>query len=227
MRNSMIAGISFVALALVGFSHGAAADSHAPTVAAPPQFGVGTVVVGDLTVNGTTQRITSNMIEKFELDGRTVDHYDVSPPVPNPGHPCDGETHTYWDAATHNWIGCLAGGKILGQNRPYGGRYMWPMEVGKEWRWDAGWVDNVLHPEWGGTYWADYKVAAYEEVTVPAGTFMAFRVMQYRAEFDTWRETNWFAPELGLTVKSAWKRSRNDGYGPVDGGWELVSFEPK
>ncbi len=223
----MVAGIGCVALALVGFSHGAAADSHAPTIDAPPQYGVGSVMVGNLTVNGTTQRLTSTMIEKLELDGRTVDHWEHSVLVPNPGHPCDGESHTYWDAATHNWIGCLADGRILARLRPYGGRYTWPMEVGKEWRWNSGWVDNVLHPEWSGNSWADYRVAAYEEVTVPAGTFMAFKVMQYQAQFDTWRETNWYAPELGISVKGAWARSRKDGYGPVTGGWELVSFEPK
>ena len=199
----------------------------APMAAAHPSYGVGTAIVGDYTLNGEVVRVTSTIVEKTDVDGRTVDRLEHSSPLADPGAPCDGETHTLWDAKTANWMGCMAGDRLLAGNEPHGGRYAWPLQVGNTWRWNYRWVDHTLQPDWSGPGWADYEVLAYEEVTVPAGTFMAFRVATTKTSAGTWFETNWYAPDAGLTVKGAWGRTSRDGYGGVERAWELVSLDAR
>ena len=202
-------------------------EADAPSAPLPPQYGVGTVLVGDLTINGETQRVTDTIVEKVDRDGRTLDLIEHSIAQSNPGFPCDGATHQLWDAATHNWVGCLSEGAMLAENQPHAGRYAWPLQVGNKWRWKPRWVDHVMHPDWSGSYWADYEVLAHEEVTVPAGTFMAFKVATTGTHHDDWHETNWYAPKAGITVKGVWGRTDKNGYGAMAGQWELVSIEGK
>ncbi len=65
------------------------------------------------------------------------------------------------------------------------------------------------------------KVEAYEDVTVPAGTFKAFKI--------TWSESTgneniyWVSPELGITVKSILTRTAKNSAGPGRRETELVS----
>lgn len=49
--------------------------------------------------------------------------------------------------------------------------------------------------------WAERGVTAYERVTVPAGTFMAFRVSITAASYDDFDETYWYAPDIGYVAK--------------------------
>ena len=115
-------------------------------------------------------------------------------------------------------------------NSPYHGRYDWPLEVGKTWTSRHMWRDNVLHPDWSGMSSQDWAVVAWEEVTVPAGTFMAYKVVRTRGSWDTAHEDVdmlWYAPEVQAMVKSIWHRSPNDGYGGAQHMWELVSADLK
>ncbi len=65
------------------------------------------------------------------------------------------------------------------------------------------------------------KVEAYEDVTVPAGTFKAFRI--------SWTENNgnentyWLNPETGITVKSILTRTGKSASGPGKRENQLVS----
>ena len=61
----------------------------------------------------------------------------------------------------------------------------------------------MLHPDWSGGYWVDYEVLAYEEVTVPAGRYMALMIGTTQTQHDDWYETNWYSPQLGAVVKGA------------------------
>lgn len=202
-------------------------QADAPSAEAHPEYGLGTTLVGDFTLNGEVERVSSTIVEKIEVDGRTVDRLEHSSPLSDPGAPCDGETQALWDAKTANWMACLAGDSTLAENQPHGGRYAWPLQVGNTWRWKFRWVDHTLRPDWSGPGWADYEVLAYEEVTVPAGTFMAYKVATTKTSAGTWHETNWYAPDPGITVKGVWGRTSQDGYGGADRAWELVSFEAK
>ena len=87
-----------------------------------------------------------------------------------------------------------------------------------------------MNPEWSGRGWQRFSVVAWEEVTVPAGTFMAYKVARTNGDWDTVKEENyiiWYAPEPGLIVKLINIRSPRNGYGASDQGWELVSHDLK
>ena len=69
---------------------------------------------------------------------------------------------------------------------------------------------------------ATVKVEAYEDVTVPAGTFKVFRV--------SWSDTNgnenmeYSIPELGAYAKRSWRRTDKHAAGPGTREIELVSY---
>ena len=65
------------------------------------------------------------------------------------------------------------------------------------------------------------RVEAYEDVTVPAGTFKAFKVRTT----DTMGNDNvvWFSPELGIFVKQNNRRTAQHAQGPGTRDIELVS----
>ena len=205
-------------------------DPDAPVTEAPPVYGVGSSWTYDHTVNGETVRGITTIVEKREIDGRVIDVHAASPPTKDPGYPCDGSSGDMFDAVTHNWIGCLKDGEILASLSPHGGQYAWPLEVGKSWRSEYSWTDNVIHPEWSGPSWEEWTVVAWEEVTVPAGTFMAYKVARTGTSWEITSEDisiNWYAPEFGGGVKGVWVRGKKDGYGPAEHMWEAVSREPK
>lgn len=99
---------------------------------------------------------------------------------------------------------------------------VWPLEVGKKWGYDEDWTrrDGVT-----GNTQQDAQVVAYEEVTVPAGKFMAFKI-EHRGWYRTSRGSNgrqddtyWYAPDAKADVKHI----RDDGYNMYTR--ELISYK--
>ena len=101
---------------------------------------------------------------------------------------------------------------------------VWPLELGKKWEHEYEWKrvsDGVtIHKE------QTAEVVAYEEVSVPAGKFMAFKI-----EYQGWyrnskgsngkiQETYWFAPAAKTDVKYR----IDDGYNQYIR--ELVRYQP-
>jgi hypothetical protein len=87
----------------------------------------------------------------------------------------------------------------------------WPLEVGRKWIFDSTWrrPDGVT-----GTVTQDVEVVAFEEVAVPAGKFMAYRI-EHRGTYRSSQgnsgkqnDTFWFAPDALADVKQV----RDDGY---------------
>lgn len=81
---------------------------------------------------------------------------------------------------------------------------VWPLAVGKQWDFEADWT----RPD-GTTGVSEQKaqVVAFEDVTVPAGRFKAYRI-EYRGYFRSSRgttgrqdDTYWYAPEVKANVK--------------------------
>lgn len=80
----------------------------------------------------------------------------------------------------------------------------WPLTLGKRWSFESTWVrgDGVR-----GKTEQKAEVVAYEEVTVPAGRFMAFRI-EHRGYYSnssgrngTQDDTYWYVPEVKADVK--------------------------
>lgn len=102
----------------------------------------------------------------------------------------------------------LVNGGNMESSKPW---RVWPLEVGKKWSVNADWTrpDGVT-----GNTKQDAEVVAYEEVAVPAGKFMAFKIEQ-RGWFQNSRpsrgkqnDTYWYAPDAKADVKHV----RDDGY---------------
>jgi hypothetical protein len=68
---------------------------------------------------------------------------------------------------------------------------------------------------------SNWKVEAYEDVTVAAGTFKAYRVGYSDTLGNT--EMYWFSPELAITVKTSQKRSASHSQGAGTRETELVT----
>ena len=67
-------------------------------------------------------------------------------------------------------------------------------------------------------------VEAYEEVTVPAGTFKTFRIR--RTSPDD-RYVTWYEPILGLEVKRDWKRFATHPAGSGTHQMQMLSYNIK
>ena len=205
-------------------------DPVAPVTEAPREYGVGTVRTYNYTVNGEIYEMAYTIAGKQEYKGNTVDFQTLSMPAKDPGDPCDGANNALEDAATFSYAACLKDEKLLAAVRPNDGRFQWPLEVGKSWRADYQWIDKVLRPDWSGGGWQEFAVVAWEEVTVPAGTFMAYRVTRTNGDWETEKDeeyTIWYAPEPQMIVKVIATRSAENGQGAADLSWELASYDVK
>ena len=207
-----------------------AMEPAAPVTEGPREFGVGTVRTYNYTINGETYEIAITIAEKQEYKRRVMDLHVFSAPFRDPGGPCDGANNVLEDVATASYAACLKDGKILSAASPHEGRFEWPLQVGNTWRARHQFIDRVLHPDWSGPSWQRFSVLAWEEVTVPAGTFMAYKVARTDGSWDTVKQEEyviWYAPEPSLIVKLINTRSPGNGYGASDQSWELASHDLK
>lgn len=88
--------------------------------------------------------------------------------------------------------------------------WQWPLEVGKSWparfNLTLHQTNQVVPVE------AKVTVEAYEDVTMPGGTFKTFRV---RSSDNLGNDdVNWFSPELGVFVKQKLTRTAANVNGP-------------
>jgi len=103
-----------------------------------------------------------------------------------------------------------------------------PLEVGKRWSYSSDWLFKAKGSQ--GTIRSEVAVVGHESITVPAGTFDAFKVVakgwlggtspinsQYNAEMTT---TYWYAPAARAVVKSV---THNPYLGPST--VELVTLQ--
>ncbi len=94
-------------------------------------------------------------------------------------------------------------------NTPF---YDWPLKVGKKWKFEQEWENSEGTK---GKTSQDVEIMSFNEVTVAAGIFMAYKIVYtgkitnsrgYNAKItDIW----WYAP----TVKKYIKHTQNDGDG--------------
>jgi len=117
-----------------------------------------------------------------------------------------------------SWVAIVRGNRpILSWNPPVNWEY--PLEVGKTWTRTASVTIHAAKRT--VPYSATVKVEAYESVTVPAGTFKAFKVHQT----DTFGNdnTDWLSPRLGIFIKRHLVRTARSAQGPGTRDVEVVS----
>jgi len=89
-------------------------------------------------------------------------------------------------------------------------RYKWPLKLGKKWKYEVVWENNEGTT---GKTSQDVEVVSYEELTVAAGTFMAYKIV-YKGRITNSRgfdgaleDVWWYAPAL----KTYLKHTQDDG----------------
>lgn len=135
----------------------------------------------------------------------------------------DGVDIYVFDKATHSWIANLRDGKERFSASPHDGSGSTELWVGKSWMASYTYYDRERGRSFSNvTYW--WKVTAFKDATVPAGTFKAFKIEGSNpySSFVTW-----YAPDLGVTVKRIYERNAGNylGYGKFT--TELIEFPAK
>ncbi|HET9734710.1 MAG TPA: hypothetical protein VFP62_05515 [Burkholderiales bacterium] len=122
-------------------------------------------------------------------------------------------------SAEGNWHGVYKGDSpMVTWDPPLG--WPWPIEVGKTWTRDQ--LVTFHAAKRTVPYKLTQKVEAYEDVTVPAGTFKAFKVSTKTSLGDD--NLVWFSPDLGIFVKQSLKRAAMHAQGAGTREIELVSY---
>ena len=144
---------------------------------------------------------------------------------------------TVLDPITFNTLGTLKDGKVVTSYAPATGPFSWPLWGGKAWT--AAYQYTGL--SYGRTWlaaWADTKVAAFEPITVPAGTFQAVRIEcaggigthttggRHGDSSTSGIQSDdicWYAPAVQLIVRSVVNRSGTHFRGAGQTVTELVT----
>ena len=122
-----------------------------------------------------TERVTTSGLFHATVEDRavTVTNVDFN------GRPRYGlvgpSTTVVLDPATYNQVATIEGGTVVTTDLPNSGRFSWPLWVGKSWVATVNHTDRQYGAAWGPARSAG-RVVAFEDVTVPAGTFKAFRI---------------------------------------------------
>jgi hypothetical protein len=138
----------------------------------------------------------------------------------------DGAGIMIFDKATRNFVATL---REDGQERtavsPHDGTFSWPLWVGKSWRSSYTLYDRARgRSDQLGVSW---KVEAYEDVTVPAGTFKAFKLVSTPGVGMAAYYTSWYAPDARLIVKHIYERTPQHLMGPGKFTTELIELARK
>jgi CHAT domain-containing protein len=116
----------------------------------------------------------------------------------------------FFERTSRNWFATVQRDKERSGASPHQGTFAWPLEVGRRWVSVFEYRDQQrnLHFDRIQTAW---RVTAEENVTVPAGTFTAFRLEGANAG-NAW--TRWYAPAVRLIVKEIHERKAGHPAGP-------------
>ena len=119
-----------------------------------------------------------------------------------------------------NWYGIFKGDTpVMTWDPPL--HWQWPIEVGKTWTREQRVTFHAARRT--VPYELTQTVEAYEDITLPAGTFKTFRVRTVTSTGDD--NVVWFSPELGLFVKQSLKRSAKHALGAGTREIELLSYK--
>lgn len=106
-----------------------------------------------------------------------------------------------YDTLDHNKIKGVENSETVWEYQPHAGSLNFPLRVGKSW---TTAFSYRRAPRLYFTATNSVSVVAYEKVTVPAGTFWAYRLeaLVTRAGRNPIHETYWYAPAVQRIIKS-------------------------
>lgn len=131
-------------------------------------------------------------------------------------------TTSIMNPANYNTMFITRDGQSARKNTPDNGDFSWPLWVGKAWTSTYFYNDFKLGRVFQIS--ATIKVAAYEDITVPAGTFKAFRLEYTPERNNASSGMYWYAPSIKLVVKSAFFTGGTAAVGTYRNTVELISL---
>lgn len=132
----------------------------------------------------------------------------------------EGAAGTIFARSDGNWLGIFQGDKpVITWDPPAG--WQWPLEVGKSWTQSRR--VTIHASKTTIPFEITQKVEAYEDVTVPAGTFKAYRISTVNTLGD--QNVVWYSPEHGIFLKQMNRRTDKHRQGPGTQNTEVVSYK--
>ena len=224
MGSSILrSGLSILALPILALSWATASPAETLPPAERPDPKIGdSAVFRTLDVRTGEKRETSIVVVVIDAD-KIVSETSGS----------TSGTRTY--TRDFNLLEIKTGEKVTFTAKPFWASLRFPLDVGQTW---DGFFESeaVLRPRNRSTQWRwKANVVAAEAVTVPAGTFQAFKI-EYDGRYfahqsnQSWtgshKETAWFAPGINHFVKREFEQ-RSPGRNFLDHRViELLSFKP-
>lgn len=171
---------------------------------------VGTKWVGRIVPqSGPTVTLTYTVIEDGVHEGKPI-------------HRVATGTDTYlYDMATSNMIATFRLGKEVTSTTPHDGTYSWPLYVGKAWT-ATYTFNNRPQGMTVGPVNVEYRATTYEDVTVPAGTWKAFKIESEAASSAF--STIWYAPDIKLIVKRINETAVGHPMGRTKTVYEMIDY---
>lgn len=205
--------LCFIALFLAYPVLAAEPPTEPPTGATTADVGfpsVGTTWVGrNVPQSGPTVTLTYTVIEDGVYEGKPVHRVAAA-----------NDTHLY-DIATSNTIATVRFGKEVTSTLPHDGMFSWPLYVGKTWT-ATYTFNNRPQGVSIGPVNVEYRAAAYEEITVPAGSWKAFK-LESEASNSAF-STLWYVPEINLVVKSINETTAGHPWGRTKTVYEMIQY---
>src|SRR5262245_27516493 len=130
------------------------------------------------------------------------------------------DTDVSYQDAEGRLVGRTVNGTVRETNSPGFRAFAWPLYVGQSWVHTFRLTDHAAGRSVDNVqFWS--SVEAYEDVATPAGAFKVFRIVH---DSQNERITNWWSPDLAITVKSKSERKTNHYAGAGVRETELVSL---
>jgi hypothetical protein len=172
----------------------------------------GTKWVGRLVYpRGPTITLTYTVIEDGMYDNKPVHRVRAGPAT------------IMHDKNTGNPIASFRLGKESTSTIPHDGTLDWPLFVGKSWT-ATYTYNNRLQGMSVGPIHVQFKVTAYEDITVPAGTWKAFKLESETSNNVV--STLWYVPEINLFVKKITETQLGHPLGRSKTLFEIIEYTP-
>jgi hypothetical protein len=188
----------------------------APTVATfiPPT--VGTKWIVEITKDDGSKKTDTFEVLPDREPFRNRDVYRVS----------NGDLVDIFHLANGSWSARQVRdtGELRTSAFPHLGTYKWPMEVGRKWLASFKFENHKQGKSWDPveTHW---EVVAFEEITVPAGSYNAFVLQSKPGPNNGTKVRTWFVPVLGIAVRREVERTSSHYLGATRTVTELTSYQ--
>lgn len=147
---------------------------------------------------------TTEIVREEEFDGRPV--YVIR----------SGKNEDYYAKDVLGIFASKSGGKVVFKRSDPRQNFLWPLEIGKEWT-NSYLLENVQNKTSETLHYKMF-VATMEEIMVPAGTFLTYKVEVSLSRTGKLFAEYWYSPNVKAAIKE--KEYLQNGLREV----ELLSF---